>query len=123
MSSPVLPLIYVAMIGVSAFNLFRGFHSNVIHFGMGVLGANADRRTDSGGFLIYATCNALMALMCACLLIYPRWNRENSSAARDVGLLACALRIGRKPRSLPRRYEFNLWLRQILLVCGGAGLS
>jgi hypothetical protein len=72
MGSPALPFIYVAVIGVAAFNLVRGFRSNVIHFGLGVLGADADRRTDPRGFLIYATCNVLMAAMCFYLLLYPR---------------------------------------------------
>jgi hypothetical protein len=72
MGSPALPFIYAAGIGVAAFNLARGFRSNVIHFGMRATDAEADRRTDPRGFLIYATCNVLMAAMCVYLLIYPR---------------------------------------------------
>jgi hypothetical protein len=72
MSSPALPLIYVAGIGVAAFNLFRGFRSNVIHFGLNGTGVDADRRSDPRGFLIYAVWNALAAAMCLYLLIYPR---------------------------------------------------
>ena len=72
MSSPALPFVYFAGLAASVANVAWGMRVGRMHFGLGVLGASADRAGDPRGFWMYAICNGLAAAMCLDLLMYPR---------------------------------------------------
>lgn len=71
-SSPALPYIAVAVTALSLWQIYRGVRTGVMHFGVNTISINCDRRKDPRGFWIYGTFNAMTAILCIWLLIYPR---------------------------------------------------
>ena len=70
MESPVPPYLYVAVIGVTLFNLVKGFRTGAMRFPLvPTVTYFAERRDDPTGFWINAATNLLLGLMFAWLLL------------------------------------------------------
>jgi hypothetical protein len=67
-----MPYIEAVVVAKCGWELVSGFRSGVMHFGIGSISRDTDRRKDPIGYWLDAGLNAATVAACIYLIAYPR---------------------------------------------------